>query len=158
MPITERRSDAEVYADLAPELARFAAGLVGPSDAADVLSNAVLAALSSPQWKNVTNHRAYLYRAVYTAARAWNRRSNQRLEREARASSQSYYELPGFHPEVARAVSRLSTQQRAVIVLTYWADLQPRAIASHLGVSEGSVKRHLARARRHLREVLHADT
>jgi RNA polymerase sigma factor (sigma-70 family) len=51
----------------------------------------------------------------------------------------------------------LGVRQRAVIVLTYWADLEPAAIADWLGVSEGSVRSHLARARANLREVLDAD-
>jgi RNA polymerase sigma factor (sigma-70 family) len=45
-------------------------------------------------------------------------------------------------------------KQRAVIVLTYWEDLGPSAIAALMGISEGAVKRHLARARSHLKEEL----
>jgi DNA-directed RNA polymerase specialized sigma24 family protein len=59
-------------------------------------------------------------------------------------------------PEVRQAVARLSMRQRAVVVLTYWADLAPPAVAERLGISEGSVRRHLARARARLREVLDA--
>ena len=55
---------------------------------------------------------------------------------------------------MVRAVAALSVRQRAVIVLTYWLDLHPAGIAGLLGVSEGAVRRHLARARAHLREVL----
>jgi RNA polymerase sigma factor (sigma-70 family) len=57
---------------------------------------------------------------------------------------------------VREAVGKLSVRQRAVIVLTYWADLDPPTVAERLGISEGSVRRHLARARAHLREVLDA--
>jgi RNA polymerase sigma factor (sigma-70 family) len=57
---------------------------------------------------------------------------------------------------VREAVAGLSVRQRAVVVLTYWADLDPRAVAERLGISEGSVRRHLARARARLREVLDA--
>jgi RNA polymerase sigma-70 factor (ECF subfamily) len=57
---------------------------------------------------------------------------------------------------VRDAVVALSVRQRAVIVLTYWADLDPRTVAERLGISEGSVRRHLARARAHLREALDA--
>lgn len=45
-----------------------------------------------------------------------------------------------------------------MVLLTYWADLDPGTVAERLGISEGSVRRHLARARARLREVLDADT
>jgi RNA polymerase sigma-70 factor (ECF subfamily) len=156
--LTGRRTDAELYAELAPELIRFASALVGPDDASDVLSNAVLSVLSSPRWPAVTNRRAYLYRAVFNEAQTWNKRAAQRRDREARASGRDWFEVPGFRPDVARAVANLSTRQRAVIILTYWADLDPANIAARLGISEGSVRRHLARARKHLRELLHGES
>ncbi|MGH9192388.1 MAG: RNA polymerase sigma factor [Acidimicrobiales bacterium] len=148
--------DAELYRQLAPELIRFATALVGRVDAGDVLSNAVVKALASPSWPTVSDHRAYLHRAVFNEARVWLRRAAQRRGREARASVADRWELPAFRPDVRQAVGKLSVRQRAVIVLTYWADLDPEAIAERLGISEGSVRRHLARARARLREVLDA--
>ena len=56
--------------------------------------------------------------------------------------------------DVLAAVDRLSVQQRAAVVLTYWEDLSTAEVAQRLQVSEGSVKRHLARARSRLREYL----
>ena len=56
--------------------------------------------------------------------------------------------------DVLAAVDKLSVQQRASVVLTYWEDLGPSDVASRLGISEGSVKRHLARARARLKELL----
>ncbi len=52
------------------------------------------------------------------------------------------------------AVSRLSPRQRAVVFLTYWDDLDPGSIAGLLGISDGAVRRHLARARATLRRNL----
>jgi RNA polymerase sigma-70 factor (ECF subfamily) len=150
------QSDAELYASLAPELIRFATGLVGRSDAPDVLSSAVVRSLSGRAWPTVENRRAYLYRAVFNEAHRWIRRSAQRRERELRAATPTRWELPAFRPDVRAAVEQLSVRQRAVIVLTYWADLDPATVASCLGISEGSVRRHLARARARLREVLDA--
>jgi RNA polymerase sigma factor (sigma-70 family) len=155
-PHTERSSDAEVYEALAPELIRFATGLVGKADASDVLSSAVVKALGAPAWPSVGDQRAYLYRAVFHEACTWRRRAAQRPERERRASVTDRWEMPAFRPDVGAAVARLSVKQRAVILLTYWADLRPADVADRLGVSEGSVRRHLARARAHLREVLDA--
>ena len=58
--------------------------------------------------------------------------------------------------DVLAAVDRLSVQQRASVVLTYWEDLSPSEVAFRLGITEGSVKRHLARARSRLKELLDA--
>jgi RNA polymerase sigma factor (sigma-70 family) len=154
--VRDDESDESVYAALAPELIRFAASLVGRNDAADILSAAVLRALSSPRWPAVLNRRAYLYQAVFSEACTWRRRGAQRPSREASLALPDRWELPGFRPDVGEAVARLSVRQRAVIVLTYWADMDPPAVAVMLGVSEGSVRRHLARARAHLRKVLDA--
>ena len=52
------------------------------------------------------------------------------------------------------ALAALPVRQRAVVFLTYWADQTPAAIAAELGISEGSVRQHLARARRTLRRTL----
>ena len=40
--------------------------------------------------------------------------------------------------------------------LTYWEDLAPQTIANLLGVSEGTVRKQLARARDQLRRILDA--
>jgi len=150
----EADRDAALYEQLAPGLVAFATGLVGRQDAMDVFSSAVVKSLSAPGWASVENPRAYLYRAVVNEARTWHRRSAQRAESERRTAFPDQWELPEFRPEVHVAVERLSVQQRAVILLTYWADLDPRAVAEHLGISEGAVRRHLARARARLRKAL----
>ena len=63
---------------------------------------------------------------------------------------------PTPHPEVLGAVAALSPRQRAVVYLTYWEDLDPGSAAALLGISDGAVRRHLARARKTLRGVLDA--
>jgi RNA polymerase sigma factor (sigma-70 family) len=150
-----RRDDAEIYAKYADELVRFATGLVGPSNAQDVVSGAVVRCLASPSWDSVRNPRAYLYRSVWAEARMAQRGSARRQVREQRAARPESTWGPEVQPEIARAVAALSLRQRAVIVLTYWGDLDPSTVAEFLGIREGSVRRHLARARARLREVLH---
>lgn len=153
----DRGDDARIYRQLAPELLRFATALVGPGDAADVVAASFAKALAARSWPAVENHRAYLYRVVHNEARGHVRRQGRRADRERRAAGRDSWELPGLRPDVAEAVKRLSVRQRAVIVLTYWADLDPASIADRLGIGEGSVRRHLARARANLREVLRND-
>jgi RNA polymerase sigma-70 factor (ECF subfamily) len=154
MTETMSNRDAEIYASMGPELVAFATGLVGWSDAEDVVSTAVLNAIRSPRWAAVENPRAYLYRAVLNEAQALIRRAAQRDRRHQKAATPERWDLPEFRPEVLRAVHALSVRQRAVVLLTYWADLPPSEVAERLGVSEGSVRRHLARARARLRKAL----
>ena len=150
-------SDAEVYRKYSEELTRFATGLVGPGNAADVVSEAVLRCLSSRHWPTVTDRRAYLYRSVFHEAARHHTSTKRRTIRELRVALPEVSNDVELRPEVARAVSGLSVRQRAVIVLTYWDDLTPEAIAKLLDIGEGSVRRHLARGRRRLKEVLDAD-
>lgn len=150
----DTRSDAAIYEAYAPELVRFATGLVGPSDSADVVADAFVAMLAAPVWSRAENHRALLYRRVLFEARSRLRAAQRRRSRENRAARVTTVEFPDLRPDVAAAVQELSAQQRAAIVLTYWQDLTPVAIADLLDISEGAVRKHLARARTHLRRVL----
>jgi RNA polymerase sigma factor (sigma-70 family) len=147
-------SDAELYGKHAEELTRFATGLVGPQDAPDVVSAAVLACIFSKGWPRVENPRAYLFRGVLNEARRLHRATSRRLVREQRAALPSAVDPPDVRPEILAAVMELSIRQRAVTVLTYWSDLDPSSVALLLGISEGSVRRHLARARSRLKERL----
>src|ERR1700722_755159 len=147
-------ADAEVYRKHADDLIRFATGLVGPNDAADVVSEAVLSCLNSAGWVTVTEKRPYLYRSVYHKAAEFHRAAGRRKSREALAAIQELVESPELRPEVLTAVFGLSMKQRAVIVLTYWDDLATSSIATLMDISEGSVKRHLARGRSRLKEAL----
>lgn len=153
--VVDERSDSEVYLEHVAGLVRFAMGLVGRNDAHDVVSEAVLNAISSSGWASVTDRRAYLYRAVLNRAQNLHRDRQRRWAKELRNISTGTADQPEYRPEVLVAVRELSLRQRAVVVLTYWDDLTPQQVASHLGISEGSVRRHLARARSRLRGMLH---
>jgi RNA polymerase sigma-70 factor, ECF subfamily len=56
--------------------------------------------------------------------------------------------------DLREALARLPQRQREAVVLHYWADLDIAACAAAMGVTSGSVKRHLARAREHLASEL----
>jgi RNA polymerase sigma factor (sigma-70 family) len=150
-------ADGEIYRKHAEDLTRFATGLVGPGDAADVVSEAVLSCFNSKKWSTVTAKRPYLYRSVYNKAAEFHRSSRRRRKREALVAQRELVETPEIRPEVLAAVLALSVRQRAVIVLTYWEDLDPATIADLLNIGEGSVKRHIARGRSRLKEVLNVD-
>ena len=144
----------DLFSRHATELTRFATGLVGPSQAADVVADAMARLMSSRVWGEAVNPRALMFRAVLFEARMFHRSRRRRLSREARASQREAFEMPEIEPEVAAAVARLSPQQRAVVFLTYWDDLDARMVAELIGVTEGTVRKQLGRARDRLREVL----
>lgn len=144
----------QTYRNHASELTRYATGLVGPFDAADVVTDACLRAFQSKNWPAVSNRRAHLYRAVLSVANEYHRSTLSRRLREMKAAGPSVAMPVEVDVDVLEAVSRLSVQQRAAVLLTYWEDLSAEAVAERMGVSTGSVNRHLARARKRLQEWL----
>jgi len=147
-------TDEEIYRKYADDLVRFATGLVGPFDAQDVVTDACLRVFRSGGWSDVANRRAYLYRSVLNQARSQHRSTLRRRIREMRAAPPEVVPETEVDVDVLAAVNKLSVQQRATVVLTYWEDLAPGDVALRLGISEGTVKRHLARARTRLQELL----
>ena len=146
--------DAEIYRSHAPELVRYANSLVGPNDAADVVSSAVLKAFTSRSWSSVENPRAYLYRSVLNEVRSQHRSTMRRLAREQKVAVPEGEVMPEMRPEVLAALATLSVRQRSVAYLTYFEDLDEATVAERLGIGTGSVRRHLGRARDKLRKML----
>jgi RNA polymerase sigma-70 factor (ECF subfamily) len=146
---------ADLYRAHAVELTRFATVLVGPRHAEDVVADAIARVFATTAPVVVTDARAYLYRAVLNQARRTLQSDAARRRRERRHAD---LRTPACSDEpdreVIAAVARLSDRQRAVVFFAYWQDLEPASIASVLGISEGSVRRHLARARARLRRTL----
>jgi RNA polymerase sigma factor (sigma-70 family) len=60
-------------------------------------------------------------------------------------------------PHLARALARLSSKDREVLLLYAWAELSYEEIAEALAVPVGTVRSRLARARRKVRELLPAS-
>jgi RNA polymerase sigma factor (sigma-70 family) len=135
-------------------LTRFATSLVGPHEAQDVVSEALLRCLWSSGWDEVVNQRAYLYRSVLHQARAHHRAAVRRHVREARAAVSGSVDSPDGQVDVWEALVHLSIPERAVVFLTYWEDLTQPEAGERLGVSERTVRRRLDRACRSLRRLL----
>lgn len=149
-------TEEDLYRKYADELIRYATVLVGPERAQDAVSDAMVGALRGGHLVTVHNPRAYLYRSVSNAAttlaRRASRRERQEIEEGVRGVDHTWPAEVDL--DVIAAVARLSPRQRAVVYLTYWVDLSPSSVADVLGISEGSVKQHLARARRTIRKEL----
>lgn len=136
------------------ELVRFATVLVGPADGPDVAVDAFMHASAAAVGPAVEQPRAYLFRAVLNRAHDVRRANQRRWRRDLAAVGPSSTQGPDTYFDVRRAVSSLSLQQRSVVYFVYWLDFTEAQTAETLGVSLGTVRRHLVRARSHLRKAL----
>lgn len=146
---------ADVFESYGVELTRFATSLVGPAEAQDVVSEALLRSMWSDNWQNVRNQRAYLYRAIVSQARMHHRTASRRIERERRALPILVSGAPDGHFDVWDALGHLNVDERAVVYLIYWEDLTEIETAERIKASERTVRRRLVRARRKLGRLLH---
>lgn len=104
------------YGEHAEALSRFAVSLVGPSDAADILSVAVLNVLQTSS--TIEDPRSYLYRCVHRAALQHWRSHRRRLRREDQVRASTLAEDHYADPSITNALLALSPRQRAVAHLT----------------------------------------
>lgn len=149
----ETLTRGEVFERFGVELTRFATSLVGPTEAQDVVSDALVRVMWSDGWDEVENQRAYLYRAVLSQARMHRRASIRRRDRERRAVEVVVGSTNG-EVDVWEALGHLSVEERAVVFLAYWEDLSEVHAAERLGISERTVRRRLGRARDKLGRLL----
>jgi predicted DNA-binding protein (UPF0251 family) len=82
----------------------------------------------------------------------------RRVAREQRTAPRLEYRDGDPWVELVAIVASLSMRQRGVVYFAYWEDLSIPQIASVMGISEGTVRRHLDRAKRQLRERIHAPS
>lgn len=133
---------------------RFAASLVGPDHAADLVSEVVVATLQQRELASIEQPKAYLMQGVLNRARSRGRR----LARESVALRHMPSPVGDSEPvdyvmndDIIAAVARLPLQQRAAIYFVFWEDLDPTAAAALMGVSPGTLRRYLYLARNKLR-------
>jgi RNA polymerase sigma-70 factor (ECF subfamily) len=136
----------------ADELVRYATLLVGPTAANDVVSSAFLKVVD--RLAGVDNARPYLFRVVSSTAFDQHRSTRRRQARDLHALLPVAATDVSGDVDVRRAVAALSVQQRAVVYFTYWHDHNPDQISGLLDIAPATVRRHLARARVHLRKAL----
>ena len=140
----------------ADELIRFATAMVGPDDASDVVTDAMIELFHGPlELERVANLRALLFRTVHRRVLDHRRAASRRAVRELKFAGREVRSTASLDSDSARtALMALSVQQRTMVFLTYWCDMPPADVAAVVGVSEGSVRKQLARARARMRGVL----
>jgi RNA polymerase sigma-70 factor (ECF subfamily) len=142
--------EAEIWLACKDDLVRYAAVLIGPRDAEDVVSTVVVRVLGARRLGDLEDARRYLFKAVLNECRT---RAVRR--REAFALVDLFEPPPADpQPEVFAAVMSLPVSQRAATFLVYWADLSIGETARLMGTRPGTVKRYLYLARGKLKGVL----
>jgi RNA polymerase sigma-70 factor (ECF subfamily) len=102
----------------------------------------------------VIDPEAWIFRTAFRIA-------TNEMRRERRAQPAASQPEPTYEPEqvqdLMRALNKLPKNQRAAIVLHYREDLAVQEVASILGIKAPTVRVHLHRGRKKLRELLSQD-
>jgi RNA polymerase sigma-70 factor (ECF subfamily) len=148
---TEPRDAVErVWLEQGPKLWRSLVAFTGDREVAtDSMAEAFAQALA--RGKAIRDHDRWIWRASFriAAGELKGRRAVGRV-RPGAAS----YELPEPVVDLVRALAVLSPNQRAAVVLSDYADLSTRDVASILGCRPATVRVHLSQAHRRLRPLL----
>ena len=143
-----------IVTEYAPNMYRAALAVTGSEAAAeDAVGEAVLRAWRKlGSLRDVSSARAWLTKIAVNCARAQRKRgreiSMEELDAEPAAPEQD------SSMELRDAVARLAPERRAVVALYYYEGFSTREIAGMLGVSPGTVKSRLWRAREDLKTLL----
>ena len=156
-PILDRERFVAQVTELQETLYRTARSILrNEQDAQDAVQEAVTQAFARLHTlRDPAKFKPWLLRILvntwYAACR--RRRSTVYLEavEETLAAPQSDCEE---RMSLWSAVMRLPEEQKAVVTLFYYEDLPIRAISEVLGVTQGTVKTRLSRARGRLRQML----
>lgn len=132
---------------------RLAALMVGSrQEAEDVVQEAFLAL--SLRWDEVDNPGAYLRTSVINGANMVLRRRKASNDRRIPPPSPMHTAHGAEAIELADALAALAPNQRLAIVLRYYLALTDEEIGGHLGCRPSTVRSHLRRGLRTLREEL----
>ncbi|WP_255949634.1 SigE family RNA polymerase sigma factor [Streptomyces odontomachi] len=143
-----------------PVLLRTARSLTSNlSDAEDLLQTALTKTYVA--WDRIQDHRAldgYVRRALLnTRTSQWRKRkvdeyACDELPEPETVPTNDEAEVQALRDAMWRAIVKLPTRQRAMVVLRYYEDLSEAQTAEVLGVSVGTVKSAVSRALSKLRE------
>lgn len=146
------------YRAHAQRLTRLAVLLVGEADAHDLVADAMWKAVTSRTWPTATERGAYLTRSLVNLAHDRRRQIERRQRRERAVATRAVPSTTTTNDTdrsiiVRDGLDSLSPSQLSVVFLHYWDDLTLEQVASELGLSVGTVRSHLDRAKRRLRPL-----
>lgn len=149
-PSLARSEFAEFLREVEPRLLQALVSAYGPRDGREATVDAL-----SWAWEHwdrlarIDNKLGYLYRVGQSATRRY---SSHAIPMLAVASDQ--VPLVDVDPGLLPALSRLSEQQRTVVVLVHAFGWSQSEVAKLLDITVSTAREHLSRALRHLRDEL----
>lgn len=148
-----RAGDIEgLYREHGPTMWRALFAYSGsPEVASDALAEAFTQALR--RGEAIREPLRWIWRAAFAIARGELKERTQ----VSRADRDAPYELAEPALELVEAMRKLSSRQRAAVVLFYLADYPVKQVAAMLGTTPSAVRVHLTRGRRRLRTLLEDD-
>jgi|CXWL01.1.fsa_nt_gi RNA polymerase sigma-70 factor (ECF subfamily) len=154
----DQASFLEVYRQTAEPLRRYAARSLGSAVAADdVVQEAYTRALASPNFPHHPQEaRAYLFRVVSNLLVDHWRQRRRDINHEGQQPPELRLADPGLRIDLTRLFSQLKLQERQLIWLAHVEGNDHPTIARALGLSTGSVKVLLHRARQKFATSLRA--
>jgi len=125
-------------------------------DAEDIVQEALIRTFSRGQaFPNAAAAEAYVRRAIPSVYIDRGRAATSRWRAVTRSIDHAPHVVDiDAQVDVRRALDTLPPRERSCIVLRFFDDLTVPDIASHLGISEGAVKRYLSDASAKLAERL----
>lgn len=133
----------------------YLARRVGPDLAGDLASETFTRAFAARKRYDRARGepRAWLFGIANNLLRRHYRDEERRLRAFARLEARAEG-VPAEEPRLAEALSTLSPEERDVLLLFAWADLEYGEIAAALELPLGTVRSRLHRARAHVRAAL----
>lgn len=131
--------------------------LTGRRDQAEDVVQGVFARLLSKDLSGVENLNLYARRAVVNECASWRRSVLRRDRLVAQLGDLSHEAIaPAMftHVDLSKALGRLSSKLRTVVVLRYYMDMDDEAIAAVADCAPSTVRSRLSRALAKLRSEL----
>jgi RNA polymerase sigma-70 factor (ECF subfamily) len=152
--VTIAQTDLErVYREEGPRLWRAVLAYSGDRElASDAVAETFAQALARAS--AIHDARLWVWRTAFRIAAGELKDRRRRIGVD---TSDGSYELGGDRSELVSALSKLSPNQRAALVLHYYADRSTKQIAVILGMSAATVRVHLSQGRKRLRSILEEE-
>lgn len=151
-----------LFVKMYPKLVRYAAALMTDSDEArDIVSDVFERAWQRHTTLDNENYHAWLYAAVRNAC--LNRLKHLQVEHEHLASvieatradmADNYRQHEALLRRAEEIAHSLPEPTRSILRLCYWDKQTYRQVAEHFGISPDTVKKHISKALRTLRETM----
>lgn len=152
-PVVAGKAFEAFYRRMWRDAARWAAALTGDRQAGEEIAQEAFLRVGA-RFAQLDKPEGYLRTVVVNLTRSAMRSSGRRAVRERRSAVIESSVLDGGDAEILASLDTLTYEQRAVLVLRYWADWDEAAIASALGCRPSTVRSHARRALALLRKEI----